>query len=374
VSVALVHDYLTQRGGAERVLLSMLKAFPSAPLFTSLYEPSTTFPEFASHDVRPLSLDRLSTLRRNHRLALPLLSAAFSRLRVDADVVLCSSSGWAHGVRTSGRKVVYCYTPARWLYQRAAYVRDAPAATGLALSLLTPALTRWDRRAAWSADRYVTSGSAVRDRIREAYGIEAEVLPPPVVIDLQAERMRPGGVAPGFLLCVSRLLPYKNIDAVMAAFAELRSERLVIVGAGPDEGRLRAAAPRNVRLLGRVGDPELRWLYANCQGVVAASYEDYGLTPLEAAAFGKPAAVLRWGGFTDTVVEGGTGLFFDRPKPRAVRDAIGALLTTAWDAARLREHAARYSEEAFIRRLREVVGDPQSVPRSAAEDELVHGR
>lgn len=358
MTVALVHDYLTQRGGAERVVLSMLKAFPGAPLYTSLYEPGGTFPEFAGHDVRPFAL--VSILRRNHRFALPVLAPAFSRLRVDADVVLCSSSGWAHGVRTRGRKIVYCYTPARWLYQRAAYLRNAPVAKRLATSLLAPALTRWDRRAASSADRYLTSSNAVRDRIRDAYGIDALVVPPPVTVDTGAERAQPGDLTPGFVLCVSRLLPYKNVDAVVGAFANLPSERLVVVGSGPEERRLRAAAPRNVCVLGVVGDAELRWLYANCRGVVAASYEDYGLTPLEAAAFGKPAAVLRWGGFAETVVEGETGIFFERPTPGDVGDAVRGLLDNGWDPDRLRKHADTYSEEAFIRRLREVVAAPAS--------------
>src|SRR5205823_12380194 len=108
----------------------------------------------------------------------------------------------------------------------------------------------------------------------------------------------------GFFLCVSRLLPYKNVGAVVETFAELPSERLVVVGTGPEERRVRTAAAGNVRFLGSVSDEELRWLYGECRGLVAASYEDYGLTPLEAASFGKPSTVLRAGGFLDTVVDG----------------------------------------------------------------------
>ena len=119
MTVAIVHDYLTQRGGAERVVLSMMKAFPEAPVHTSLFHPEGTFPEFGTADVRMSHLDRFGVLRRNHRLAIPLLAPAFSTRRVDAEVVLCSSSGWAHGVRTTGRKIVYCYTPPRWLYDQA---------------------------------------------------------------------------------------------------------------------------------------------------------------------------------------------------------------------------------------------------------------
>ena len=124
MTVAISHDYLTQRGGAERVVLSMLRAFPRAPLYTSLYDAEGTFPEFRGADVRVTGLDRITPLRQHHRLALPLLPATFSRLQVSADVVLCSSSGWAHATRVDGKKVVYCHTPARWLYHGAHYLTE----------------------------------------------------------------------------------------------------------------------------------------------------------------------------------------------------------------------------------------------------------
>ena len=127
--VALVHDYLTQRGGAERVVLAMRRAFPSAPLYTSLYDPQGTFPEFQDAEVRTSSLNRIPGLRQHHRAALPLLAPTFSRFRIDAGVALCSSSGWAHGARVTGRKVVYCHTPARWLYQSDRYL-GRPGDTG----------------------------------------------------------------------------------------------------------------------------------------------------------------------------------------------------------------------------------------------------
>src|SRR5262245_17315694 len=109
MNVALAHDYLTQRGGAERVVLSLASAFPEAPLYTSLFDPQATYPGFRDVDVRPLRLNRVQLFRRNHRLAFPLLAPAFSSLRLDADVVVCSSSGWAHGIHSEGRSIVYCH-------------------------------------------------------------------------------------------------------------------------------------------------------------------------------------------------------------------------------------------------------------------------
>ena len=353
-SIALVHDYLTQRGGAERVALALTRAFPGAPLYTSLYQPATTFPEFATVDVRPLPLDRLSPLRNRHRLALPLLALAFSRLHLGEDVVVCSSSGWAHGARVAGRKIVYCHTPARWLYQPENYLRGRGVALRATAQALRPTLQRWDRRAATSADCYLANSSVVAERIRRIYGREAEVLPPPPALG-PGETVPIEGMRPGFVLCVSRLLPYKNLDAVLRAFAHLPEEHLVLVGSGPDESSLRALAGDNVTLLGTVTDEQLRWLYRESSALVAASHEDFGLTPLEAAGFGRPSAVLRWGGFLDTVEEGGTGIFFDSPTPDAVADAVRRLRRHHWEADEIRAHARRFSEERFIDRIRAIV-------------------
>lgn len=351
--MALVHDYLTQKGGAERVVLAMLEAFPDAPLYTSVYDPDATFPEFRRHDVRPLWTDKVPGLRRDHRRGLLLYPFAFSGLTVDAEVTVCSSSGFAHGVKATGRKLVYCYTPARWLYDEAdAYLAAwSPPVRALARTLTGP-LRRWDQRAACSADQVVTSSAAVHDRIRRTYRLDATVLPPPLPV-LSAGPQRPlAGVEPGFLLSVGRLLAYKHVDAVVAALAELPDHRLVVVGTGPERDRLAAMAGSSVTFAGEVDDAELRWCYASCAALVSASFEDYGLTPIEAAAHGKPAAVLRRGGFLDTVVEGETGVFFDDPHPPAIADAVDKLLATTWDAAHLAEHAAGYSPAGFAEQLR----------------------
>ena len=180
-SVAIAHDYLTQRGGAERVVLSLMRAFPGAPVHTTLYEPDGTYPEFADADVRTSPLNRFGALRRDHRLALPLLAPASSWTRIEADVVVASSSGWAHGFRTSGRTVVYCHNPARWLYQTVEYLGGSPwrSPFGAPVMALRPALRRWDRRAAARVDVYVANSRVVQRRIADTYGREAELLPPP---------------------------------------------------------------------------------------------------------------------------------------------------------------------------------------------------
>jgi glycosyltransferase involved in cell wall biosynthesis len=355
--VALVHDYLTQQGGAERVVLALAAAYPEAPIHTSLYDPEGTFPEFAGLDVRTMPLDRVALLRAHHRLALPLLAPAFSRLQVQAEVVICSSSGWAHGARVSGRKVVYCHTPARWLYQADRYLDGQSKASAAALSLMAPPLRAWDRRAAASADRYLVNSTAVGQRVAELYGIDAEVVPPPVDVDPGGTREAVAGLDPGFVLCVSRLLPYKNVEAVTAAFGRLRGQRLVVVGSGPLADQITATSPPNVRVLGRVSDANLRWLYASSSGLVAASYEDFGLTPVEAASFGRPTAALRWGGFLDTTVEGSTGVFFDEPRPQLIAEAVEKMSQTSWSESLLIAHAGLFSPDRFATRIGQVVAE-----------------
>jgi glycosyltransferase involved in cell wall biosynthesis len=355
--IALVHDYLSQRGGAERVVLALTRTFPGAPLYTSFYEPATTFPEFAAVNVEALPINHLAPLRRRHRLALPLLAPSFSRLRIDADVVICSSSGWAHGARVSGRKVVYCHTPARWLYQNERYLGATGTVARMARATLHRPLERWDRKAAAAADRYLANSRWIAGQIKRIYGIEAELVHPPVSIDLAGERRPVDGVEPGYVLCVSRLLPYKNVEAVVTAAGLLPDERLVVVGDGPERARLQSVAPANVILTGTVGDAELRWLYENACCLVAASYEDFGLTPVEAAAFGRPTAALRYGGFLDTIRAGETGVLFDRPEPGAIAAALTELIALTWNGDELRRHADSFSEVRFACRMQEIAAE-----------------
>lgn len=357
--VAIVHDYLTQKGGAERVVLSMLEAFPEAPLYTSVYDPDATFPEFRDHDVRTLWTNKVPGLRRDHRRGLLIYPHAFSSLTVKADVTLCSSSGFAHGVKTTGRKIVYCYTPARLLYSEAdAYLTAwSTPVRRLARAVRGP-LRSWDRRAAETADQFITTSTVVRERIRKTYGREATVLAPPVHVDISGSQRPLTAVEPGFLLSVCRLLPYKNVDTVVEAMAELTSSRLVIVGTGPDRDRLQEMAGTNVIFAGEIDDAELRWCYANCAGLVAASFEDYGLTPVEAAAYGKPSVVLRRGGFLDTVSEAQTGILVNDLTPAAFARGIERMLEHPWDQETLMEHARAHSFSRFSIRLHALVLQP----------------
>jgi glycosyltransferase involved in cell wall biosynthesis len=361
-TVAVAHDYLTQRGGAERVVLAMLRAFPGAPIYTTLYDPDGTYPEFRDATVVVSPLNRVGPLRRNHRAALPLLPLAARSLHIPHDVVVASSSGWAHGFPGEGRRLVYCHAPARWLYQSEAYLGGEPSrsAKGWLLLALRPWLLFWDRRAARRADRYLANSTVVRERIRRAYGIDAQVVFPPHSMDTAADQAPVCGLEDfadsGYFLVVSRLLPYKNVHPVVAAFRGLE-EHLVVVGAGPMADELRAQLPDNARLVSGLDDARMRWVYAQATALIAPSLEDFGLTPLEAGAFGKPTLALRGGGYLDTVIEGITGSFFDEPTPEAIATAVADFRSRAWDAGAITRHTRHFSEERFQRKLRDAVAD-----------------
>lgn len=353
--LALAHDYLTQRGGAERVVAAWCRGFPDAPLYTALYDPAHTFATFAHHDVRASVLNSVAPLRQHHRYALPLLAPVMGSWRIDADTVLASSSGWAHGVRTSGRLLVYCHAPARWLYQRDRYLREGHgrhAAT--ALGPLAPWLRRWDQRAAHRAHGYLANSTFTAAALRTLYGIEAPVVPPPV--EIPAARPTPG--APIDVLTVARLLPYKNLDLVLAAAAALPTLRFCVIGEGPLRDALEQRRPPNVELRGAVDDDELWSAYASARVLLALSHEDFGLTPLEAAACGVPTVARAYGGYLDTITDE-TGVLIpeDDVTADAVVDAVRRALASPWDTARLRDHAAAYGPERHLGAIRAALSE-----------------
>lgn len=360
-TIALAHDYLTQRGGAERALLALTRAFPEAPVHTTVHEAPTTYAEFSACDVHTTALQRVGPLRRNPRLALPVLAPAVSRHHIDADVTVCQSTGWSHGMPVSGAKIVYAHNTARWLYQQDEYLANLPSVYRWGLSPLARPLKRWDRRAADGADVVVAGSGVARARIRKYWDRDAEVIYPPPGLSADGERSEVAGIEPGFLLSVGRLLPYKRVDVVIEAARGLDGTRLVIVGEGPDAERLAASAPPNVRFLPSVSDAELRWLYANAAALVTASQEDFGLTPLEAMGFGTPVVVIAAGGFLETVEPDVSGVFFDTPDSRALRAALERAANHDWDRDAMVARAETFSEESFIARFRGLVDEVAGV-------------
>lgn len=357
-SVGIVQDHLVQRGGAERVLLSMAKAFPAARIYTSFYWPEACFPEFADLDIKRMSIDRVPGLRRHHRAALPFLPFAFDHLRIKADVVVCASSGWAAGARTSGRKVIYFQSLARWLHEPETYLSGSGIVAKIGNRAVRKRLIAWDRAAVRSGDQHFACSNSMATRASELYDVAVKILPPPVVVRPEGATTPIAGISAGFVLCPCRLIAYKNVDVVIDAFRARTDDHLVVAGDGPEERRLRATAPPNVTFVGAVDDGAMRWLYRNCRSVVSAAIEPFGLVTLEANAFGKPVAALDDGGFRDTVVPGHTGFLFPAGGADAVCAGLDAVDAHVFRADDLRHHAAQWSEPAFIRRIRAAIDLP----------------
>lgn len=350
-SIALVHDYLNQRGGAERVVLTMADIWPDAPIYTSLYRPDSTFDEFQDRDVRTSWMQGLP-VDRGFRGLLPLYPTAFSSLGpLTEDVIISSSSGFAHGVRTSpdSTHIVYCHSPARWLYSGGEYFFEQSKRERLMNRVLHP-LRRWDQKAAHRPDYYIANAHNVAARIKAAYGIEAEVVHPPVDVD----RFTPSPRGDR-LLVVSRLLRYKRIDLVVEAATRL-GIGLDVVGAGPDLERLEALAGPNVIFHGKVDDATVTELMESCNALCFPGREDFGIAPVEAQAAGKPVVAFGAGGAIETCEDGVTAALFGAQEVVGVVDAIERVLRLDTPPETIARHARRFSPANFERSLRRVIG------------------
>lgn len=364
--VFLAHDHLAQRGGAERVAQVLAESFGGVPIHTAVFAPERTYQSFANFDVKSMWFSAMPWIRQNHRWAFPLMAPGFSFLRSTSPVTFASSAGWSHGVSAPGRKVVYWFAPPRWLYQQTEYLQPG-SAVARAVGALAPMLRVWDRRAVESIDRHIAVSTEVANRLRRIYDVEAEVLHPPMMLD--ADPTRIDGMPSEFLLVVSRLMSYKNIQHVVDAMRRMPDRHLIVVGHGPFGPDLRRVSPANVQFVEGISDGELVWLYQNCQALIAAAFEDFGLTPLEAAASGRPSVVLRAGGFLDSVEDGKTGVFFDTLATDHIVRAIETCLSQSWDPAILCKQAARFSRQEFVRQVQAIVEEEAA---KAAETALVN--
>jgi glycosyltransferase involved in cell wall biosynthesis len=340
VTVAIAHDYLNQPGGAERVALEMSDIWPEAAIYTSLYRPQSTFPEFKTRKVQTSPLQRLP-VDGGFRNLLPLYPLAFRSFgKLPEDLVVSSSSAWAHRIRVNSdaRHVVYCHTPARWLYG-GEYM--GASRRQLMLKPFAARLRAGDRAAARAADLYIANSNSVRERIKRVYDREAVVVYPPVDTDRFTPTERGSR-----LLIVSRLLPYKRID-VMVATATKVGLGLDVVGEGPAMEDLRGMAGTSVTFHGRLDDESITELMQNALAVCVPGTEDFGIVPVEAQAAGKPVIAFGAGGALETVRDGFSGVLFKSHDVDCVLDAIRRCetLTTAPEA--LAKGAKRFSRAAF---------------------------
>ena len=358
--VALVHDWLTGMRGGERCLEVACELFPEAPLYTLLWVPGSVSPVIERRRIVTSFVGRLPRAATRYRAYLPLFPAAIRTFDLRGhDLILSLSHCVAKGVRTppGALHLCYCFTPMRYVWDL--YDDYFGARAGLATRLLMPpvaaALRRWDRRTA-GVHRFAAISQHIAERIRRVYGRAADVLHPPV--DVQRFRL---AEAPGdFYLVVSALAPYKRVDLAVGAANRL-GRRLLVVGTGPEERRLRRLAGPTVELLGWRPDPEVAELYARCRAVLFPSHEDYGIVPLEAAAAGRPTIALARGGALETMVgldagdEPPTAVFFAEQTVEALAGAILRFEAAEgrFEPKALRARAERFDRPVFKARLAE---------------------
>ncbi|MBF6592098.1 MAG: glycosyltransferase [Ktedonobacterales bacterium] len=371
--IALVHDYLTQMGGAERVLLAFHDLFPEAPIYTSLYEPGAVDPRFREMEIHTSFMRRLPGARRHHRWLLPLYPYAFDHLDLRAfDLVLSDSSAFAKGVltRPDALHICYCHTPMRWAWNYEDYIereRLSPTAR-LLLRPLVSRLRLWDYASAARVDYFIANSPAVGARIAKYYRRESVVIPPPV----DTTRFQPAHEHERYFLLVSRLVPYKHIDIAVEAFSR-NGLPLRIIGAGRDAGRLRKLAARNVRFLGHLPDDDVCRQMARCRALIFPGEEDFGLTPIEAQACGRPVIAYAGGGALTSIVEGSTGLFFAEQTADALMRAVARFDDAYFDPEAIRRHAEEFETQRFLRRISHFIDThiathPTLARRAALED------
>jgi glycosyltransferase involved in cell wall biosynthesis len=352
VRVAIVHDWLNQMGGAEGVLDTLMDMFPEAPIFTTIYWRRGMPARYRRWDIRPTLLDRAPFIHRHHQPYLPFYPLVVQSIDLRGyDLIISNKSGFCHGVRTDSQQlhIDYCLTPTRYVWDYESYAAREGFGHGAKL-LLRPMirwLQRWDRRAADGVDHFVAISREVQTRIARHYQRDSTIIYPPVNTDRHRPSPNPAG---DYLLVVSRLIPYKRIDLAVRACSELALP-LIVGGEGRDRAALEAMAGPTVRFVGRVTDEELGDLLANCRAFIFPGCEDFGITPVEAQAAGRPVIAYAAGGALDTVRGGETGLFFHEQTAEALIDAICRLDSIDFDTDAIRRSAERFGVDRFKREM-----------------------
>src|SRR5919199_474778 len=364
--IALVHDFLLDLRGAERVFAAICDTWPDAGVFTAVYDERGTEGRFAARRPGTSFLQRLRPTERNFRTLLPLYPHAIESLDLRGyAIVISSSSAWAHGVLVDpgAVHVCYCHNPFRYAWsEREATLAARNPLTRPALRMLLSRWRQWDWIAAQRVDRYVANSAVTAARIRRYFGREAQVLHPPVELG----RFSPGAVG-GHYLVLAELMAHKRIDVAIRAFNALKRP-LVVVGDGPEWRRLRRLAGPTVRLTGRLSDAEVAALLRTAQALVVTAEEEFGIAAVESLASGRPVIALRSGGVLETVTAGRTGVFYDDgDDPRALAQAVAAFDVGAVDPAACVTSARRFGVERFQERLRSIVAETISRGRVARD-------
>ena len=355
---AIVHYWLLNRRGGEKVLEALCRILPDADIFTLFCDPDWLTPEVRRHKI---TTSCLNPLRRCYRELLALMPMALESFDLRPyDLVVSSESGPAKGVvtRAHTRHICYCHTPMRYLWDLYPAYRNEWTKSSIKRFLMTPLshyLRLWDFASAARVDHFVANSRNVQQRIRKCYRRESEVLHPPV--DVENFYWKPSA---DYFLVVSELVPYKRIDQAVRV-CSVQGRKLIVAGDGPEYRRLRRIARSNVEFTGRIPDSDLRELYARSRALLLPGEEDFGLTPVESLASGKPVIALGRGGALETVPPLG-GVFYGDPAETALAEAFDVFekLEPEIRPNELQAHAARFSESEFRQRMSVIIDLPHS--------------
>lgn len=356
MKIAIVHDYLNQYGGAERCLEQLHALFPSAPIYTLMYD-KKVLPQYAAWDIRVSSLQRLPGMKRHYRYYIPFFPWLVKSLKVkDYDIVLSVSHAWVKAVKTyNAHHICYCLTPIRYawdLYEDYKEHEYIPRAARLLLPFFAAWLRMWDKRQAERIDTFVAISTAVKERIKKYYGKESTIIYPPVDTDF----FHPLYDNPreDFFVVVSRLKAYKRIDLIVDVCTQLKYP-LKVVGSGPQLEKLKKRAGDNVEFLTGLTDEEVRGYYQRARAFIFAGHEDFGIVMGEAQACGTPVIAYGRGGALDLVSDGKTGLFFYEQTHSALRQAIETFNRMYFNDKEIREHALSFDRKHFKEKIQKLV-------------------
>lgn len=354
--IALVHDYLVQYGGAERVLECFTELFPYAPIYTLVYDPELMHGVFADKDIRTSFIQKLPFSKRRHRIFPPLMPMAIEQFDFsNYDIVLSDSNSFAKGILTGPETLHICYmhTPMRYAWDDCQkYTSDFsfPNFIKKLVPLAMNYIRIWDRVSADRIDRIIANSNFVARRIRKYYHKESVVIHPPVnvknfYISEQQEN---------YFLIVGRMMAYKKNDIVIEAFNRLGLP-LKIIGRGPELKHLKKIAGPNIEFLGRVPDAELAEYYAKCQAFIFPQEEDFGIVAMEAMAAGRPVIAFRGGDIPEHMEDGKTGIFFNKQTPEEIMTALEKFQATTFDSHYIREQAQKFDKDLFKARIMEYI-------------------
>ncbi|MFA7682048.1 MAG: glycosyltransferase [Candidatus Peribacteraceae bacterium] len=359
MKIALTADWLPVFAGAEHVIAEFHALWPQAPLYTAIANHGHLGP-LDRADIHTSTLQQwYRLLGKHHRPLLPLMPRALERFDLsEYDVILSSSHAVGKGIipPSSARHICYCHTPMRYAWEmEEEYLRDSriPHFLWKRIRTYLRQLRRWDMTSAMRVDTFIANSRSVAERIQRIYNRESVVIHPPVADRFfSASLEQKKSDAP--FLAVGRMVPYKRFDLLIEC-ANAHQIALTIAGTGPEEERLRRMAGPTVKFLGFVPDEELCPLYAGARAVLFPPEEDAGIVPLEAQACGTPVIALGKGGALETVIEGGTGVFFEEQTVASLKDAIDRFATVSFDSRTIRDHAKQFSSEKFRKHILQVV-------------------